>query len=43
MQNPNPAQNNLFIIEPLCGSSMLQLFATHPATEKRIIELRKLA
>jgi heat shock protein HtpX len=43
MQNPNPAQNNLFIIEPLCGSSMLELFATHPATEKRIIELRKLA
>ena len=43
MNNPNPAQNNLFIIEPLCGSSMLQLFATHPATEKRIIELRKLA
>ncbi len=43
MQNPNPAQNNLFIVEPLCGSSMLQLFATHPATERRIIELRKLA
>jgi len=43
LDNPNPAQNNLFIIEPLCGSSMLELFATHPATEKRIIELRKLA
>jgi len=42
MVNPNPAQNNLFIVEPLCGNSMLELFASHPATEKRIIELRKL-
>lgn len=42
MNNPNPAQNNLFIVEPLCGNSMLQLFATHPATEKRIIALRKM-
>lgn len=41
MDNPNPAQNNLFIVEPLCGNSMLQLFATHPPTEKRIIALRK--
>ena len=43
MQNPNPAQNNLFIVEPLCGSSMLKLFATHPPTEARIAALRQMA
>ncbi|MEO1009341.1 MAG: M48 family metalloprotease [Planctomycetota bacterium] len=37
MQNPNPAQNNLFIVEPFTGSRMLSnIFATHPPTEKRI-------
>ncbi len=43
MRNPNPAQNNLFIVEPLCGSSLAGMFATHPPTEKRIAALRKLA
>lgn len=33
---PNPAQNNLFIIEPLTGNSVMRLFATHPPTESRI-------
>ncbi len=43
MQNPNPAQNNLFIVEPFCGGrTLMNLFATHPATELRVIELRKL-
>lgn len=39
---PNPAQNNLFIVEPLCGNQVLQLFATHPPTEQRIAALRRL-
>ncbi len=42
MHNPNPAQNNLFIVEPLTGNSLLQLFASHPPTEKRIAALRRM-
>lgn len=42
LQNPNPAQNNLFIVEPLAGSSVVQLFATHPPTERRIEALARL-
>ncbi len=40
MANPNPAQNNLFIVEPFAGGSLGKLFATHPPTEKRIAALR---
>lgn len=37
---PNPAQNNLFIVEPLAGGrSLVNLFATHPPTEQRIAAL----
>lgn len=39
---PNPAQNNLFIIEPFSGNSISNLFATHPPTERRIAALRRL-
>ena len=41
---PNPAQNNLFIVEPLAGGSrsLVNLFATHPPTEARIARLRNL-
>ncbi len=42
MQNPNPAQNNLFIVEPMLGDSLGRLFATHPPTEKRLEALRRL-
>lgn len=43
MQNPNPAQNNLFIIEPLTGGKTLSdMFATHPPTEKRVEALMTL-
>lgn len=42
LENPNPALNNLFIIEPMYGSSALALFATHPPTEARIAALRRL-
>ncbi|MEM8757223.1 MAG: M48 family metalloprotease [Planctomycetota bacterium] len=43
MQNPNPAQNNLFIVEPFAGAALGKLFATHPPTQRRIAKLRELA
>lgn len=41
---PNPAQNNLFIVEPLSGGSrsLVNLFATHPPTEARVAALQRL-
>lgn len=36
LHQPNPAMNNMFIVEPFAGGSMLRLFATHPETEKRV-------
>lgn len=42
LHQPNPAMNNLFIIEPLTGNQVLRLFATHPPTEARIEALRSL-
>jgi heat shock protein HtpX len=39
MENPNPAANNLFIVEPFLGSSVTRLFASHPPTEERIAAL----
>lgn len=39
LDQPNPAQNNLFIIEPFLGrggGALGRLFATHPPTEARI-------
>lgn len=42
MQNPNPAANNMFIIEPLAGGRTLSnLFASHPPTEKRVEALMR--
>lgn len=42
MQNPNPAANNMFIIEPLTGGRTLSnLFASHPPTEKRVEALMR--
>jgi heat shock protein HtpX len=47
LNQPNPAMNNLFIIEPLAsnlggGGTLISMFATHPPTEKRIASLRRL-
>lgn len=43
LDNPNPAANSLFIIEPLTGArGLTRLFATHPPTEKRIAALERL-
>jgi heat shock protein HtpX len=39
----NPASAHLFIINPLTGSGIDNLFATHPATENRIAALEALA
>lgn len=42
---PNPAQNSLFIVEPLAGGvkSLVNIFATHPPVEARVAALRRLA
>ncbi|MBA7482858.1 MAG: zinc metalloprotease HtpX [Bradyrhizobium icense] len=39
----NPATAHMFIINPLTGQGMDNLFATHPSTENRIAALRALA
>jgi heat shock protein HtpX len=39
----NPATAHLFIINPLSGRGMDNLFSTHPSTENRIAELQRLA
>jgi len=39
LRQPNPAMNNMFIIEPFTGNSIMNLFASHPPTEKRIAAL----
>lgn len=41
MDNPNPAQNSMFIVEPFIGSGAMRLFASHPSTEERIQALLK--
>jgi len=39
LHNPNPAMNNMFIVEPFMGQSITNLFRSHPPTEKRIAAL----
>lgn len=39
----NPATAHLFIINPLSGRGMDNLFSTHPSTENRIAALQELA
>jgi heat shock protein HtpX len=39
----NPASAHLFIVNPLTGRGMDNLFSTHPATENRIAALQELA
>ena len=38
--NANPATAHLFIVNPLSGSSILNLFSTHPPVEARVARLR---
>ena len=42
MQQATPATSHLFIINPLSGigSSVMNLFSTHPATAKRVEKLQ---
>jgi heat shock protein HtpX len=39
----NPATAHLFIVNPLTGQGMDNLFSTHPSTENRVAALRELA
>jgi heat shock protein HtpX len=39
----NPATAHMFIVNPLSGARMDNLFSTHPATENRIAALEQLA
>ncbi|MEX2388053.1 MAG: zinc metalloprotease HtpX [Phycisphaeraceae bacterium] len=43
MENETPAQNHMFIVQPLSAGQMMgKLFSTHPATEDRVARLREL-
>lgn len=39
----NPATAHMFIVNPLSGSSLINLFSTHPPVEERIRRLREMA
>ncbi|MDW8094634.1 MAG: zinc metalloprotease HtpX [Caldimicrobium sp.] len=38
----NPAQAQMFIVNPLSGKSLLKLFSTHPPIEERVARLYKM-
>lgn len=42
MPNAAPATENMFIVSPLAGSKMSNLFSTHPSTEDRIRKLEEM-
>lgn len=39
----NPAASHMFIVKPLTGFSMQNLFSSHPPTEERVARLRQMA
>ncbi len=39
----NPAVSHLFIVKPLTGFSMQNLFSSHPPTQERVARLRQMA
>jgi heat shock protein HtpX len=43
MQEARPATAHMFIVSPLTGSGLLQLFSTHPPMEERIARLEAMA
>lgn len=44
MEHEIPAQNHMFIVQPLTGGGgFARLFSTHPATAQRVAKLRELA
>jgi heat shock protein HtpX len=42
MEDPKPATAHMFIVNPLSGRSLLNLFSTHPPIEERIARLRSM-
>jgi heat shock protein HtpX len=40
--NANPSTAHMFIVNPLTGRSMMNLFSTHPPIEERIARLRSM-
>jgi heat shock protein HtpX len=38
--NASPATAHMFIVNPLTGGSLMNLFSTHPPLEERIARLR---
>jgi heat shock protein HtpX len=40
LQHGDPATSHLFIVAPLSGGALLQLFSTHPPLEERVRRLR---
>jgi heat shock protein HtpX len=40
--NANPSTAHLFIVNPLTGKSLMNLFSTHPPMEERIARLRSM-
>lgn len=42
MRNAAPATENMFIVSPLAGNKMANLFSTHPSTEDRIRRLEEM-
>ncbi len=42
MEGGNPSTSHLFIVNPFRGVGLLELFSTHPPTQKRIERLRSL-
>jgi heat shock protein HtpX len=41
-KGPSPATASLWIVNPFRGSSMVELFSTHPSTQHRVERLRKI-
>src|SRR5208337_758699 len=42
-QSKTPVMSSLYIINPFKGSLMMELFSTHPATQKRVARLENIA
>lgn len=43
MPDANPATSHMFIVNPLSGGSILELFSTHPPMDKRVARLEAMA
>jgi heat shock protein HtpX len=43
LSSSNPALSSLYIVNPFGGGSLVELFMTHPPTEKRVARLREIA